>query len=138
VVLLALAAVAAVGVLTRGPSEDDAPDADESTAATAAVGRAAGRAADRIEDEAAVDNEVYRAWAEMTDLLDVPDPETSTPREFQAAAVDAGMAADDVRELTRLFETVRYGGAEPDGEAEERAVAVLRRIETAYAGDEDA
>lgn len=138
VVLLGVAVAAAVGVLVRGGTDEDAPDADETPAATTAVGRAAGRAADRIEDEAAVDNEVYRAWAEMTDLLDVPDPETSTPREFEAAAVDAGMAAEDVRELTRLFEAVRYGGVEPDGESEQRAVAVLRRIEAAYAGAEDA
>lgn len=111
----------------EGPGEES-PDPD-----VAAVGRAAGDAADRIERDADVENGVYRAWVEMTDHLDVENPRSSTPAEFATAAVDAGMASDDVDELTRLFEEVRYGGEDVTSEREQRAVSALRRIEAAYA-----
>lgn len=116
---------------------------DEPTPTTdvAAIGRAAGEAADRIEADADVDNEVFRAWREMTQYVDVPRPESSTPGEFAAAAVDAGMTRDDVQALTGLFEDVRYGGKEATTDRERRAVEALRQIEAAYAdaseGDED-
>jgi hypothetical protein len=117
------------------------PDAAEPAPVTdpdvAAVARAAGRAADRIAGDAAVDNEVFRAWAAMTDALDLESPETVTPAAFEAAAVDAGMTPDDVAELRRLFEEVRYGGQSPSDERERQAVSALRRIEDEY-GDLDA
>jgi hypothetical protein len=43
------------------------------------------------------------------------------------------MDRGDVAELTRLFETIRYGGATPTEERERRAVEALRRIESTYA-----
>jgi hypothetical protein len=98
----------------------------------AAVAQAAGAAADRIEASGEVDNEVYRAWREMTDDLDVPNPRSSTPAEFRAAAVEAGIDAADVDELTEVFEAVRYGGEAVTEERERRAVEALRRIETGY------
>ncbi|QCJ47448.1 DUF4129 domain-containing protein [Haloprofundus sp. MHR1] len=109
---------------------DDTPDPIPDVAA---LGAAAGRAADRIEADADTDNEVYRAWVEMTGLLDVERPQTSTPEEFAVAAEDAGMARGDVRELTELFEYVRYGEGTVTADREERAVSALRRIESAYA-----
>jgi hypothetical protein len=129
-----LAGVALVVLRVRGRRVDDDPvDAadPEGDSRAAAVGRAAGRAADRLQ-EGGADNEVYRAWRELTDLLDVEDPETSTPGEFADAAVDAGLRGTDVRELTRLFEDVRYGDAPPE-DYEDRAAAVFRRIEDQYA-----
>jgi hypothetical protein len=98
----------------------------------AAVAQAAGAAADRIEASGAVDNEVYRAWREMTDDLDVPNPRSSTPAEFRAAAIEAGIDAEAVDELTEVFEAVRYGGEAATEERERRAVEALRRIETDY------
>lgn len=137
VVGVALAIGLLVVVMTRmqrstGPDPDDEDDADEMKA----VGRAAGRAADRLEDEAEADNEIYRAWVEMTDLLNLAKPARKTPGEFATAAVDAGMDADDVSELTRLFEEVRYGEHEPTSADEQRAIEIFRRIEAAYAGEE--
>jgi len=105
--------------------------------ALSAVGAAAGEAADRIEGEADLENEVYRAWRDMTDHVDVPDPETSTPREFAAAARDAGMDGVHVDDLTDLFREVRYGGADPNEDREQRAVDALRAIEDRYAGGGD-
>ena len=92
---------------------------------------------DRIDAGGSVDpgNEVYRAWREMTASLDVESPETTTPREFQRAAVEAGMAREDVSVLTSLFESVRYSGLDPTEETERRAVETLRRIEASYGGE---
>ncbi len=133
---VALAGVALVAVRARGRRGDEGSDdtAGRNDDRRAAVGRAAGRAADRLEAGGA--NEVYRAWREMTALLDVEAPETSTPGEFADAAVDAGLEGEAVRELTRLFEDVRYGDA-PAAASEDRAVAVFRRIEAQYAETTD-
>ena len=78
---------------------------------------------------------MYRAWREMTGSLDVESPETTTPREFERAAVEAGMDRGDVTALTELFESVRYGGLEPTDEQERAAVETLRRVESDYGGD---
>ncbi|MCU4801363.1 DUF4129 domain-containing protein [Halobacteria archaeon HArc-gm2] len=129
--LVCLAAV--VTVRQRSAETATASSNDDQSTAAAAVGRAAGRAAERIETGDDLDNEVYRAWREMTSPLDVSRPESTTAGEFEAAAVDAGMDPDDVRELTDLFEGVRYGGRDPEPADEERAVALLRRIEDQYA-----
>lgn len=106
-------------------AEPDEPDA-------AAFGRAAGRAADRIEaTNAPVDNAVYRAWLEMTGLLDIENPKTTAPRDFAAAAIEFGLDEADVTELTDLFTDVRYGGKSAE-DREERALEILRRIERTY------
>ncbi|SNR40153.1 DUF4129 domain-containing protein [Halorubrum vacuolatum] len=126
---------------TRGDDEDDGvhgqPDHEEGDTTTpdlAAVGRAAGEAADRIESGAA-ENEVYRAWREMTEVLDIDRPASSTPGEFATAAIDAGVQPEPVEELTAVFERVRYGGADPTGDREHRAVEALRRIEATHGED---
>ncbi|SDX59070.1 DUF4129 domain-containing protein [Halobellus clavatus] len=139
---LFVALVAAVVLLVASTgdaiTQDDETEESESTppADVREVGRAAGAAADRLEGDADVGNEVYRAWVEMTAHLDVERPASSTPGEFAAAAVDAGMDPDDVDELTHLFEAVRYGDEGVTDARAERAVAALRRIESAYAGEE--
>ena len=143
-VLFSLLLVVALGVaifmLVTGTSDtsdgddESAPQTPEPSPNVAAVGRAAGAAAERIESgDGGVENEVFRAWREMTTLLDVPNRQSATPAEFAAAAVDAGMARDDVTELTDLFEAVRYGGAEATTARERRAVDALRNIESTYA-----
>ena len=118
-------------VAAAAPEEEPPPASD-----VAAVGRAAGRAADRIEATENVDNAVFRAWREMTDGLDVANPDASTPAEFAAAAVDAGMEREDVTELTGLFEAVRYGGLDATDDRERRAADALRSIERTYADAE--
>jgi hypothetical protein len=141
-VVLILAAIALLYVASADDVVDrairDDPDEEEERQTDiAAVGRVAGEAADRIETGDAFDNEVFRAWAEMTEHLAVKHPESSTPAEFAAAAVDAGMQPDDVRELTDLFEEVRYGNREVTAERERRATDALRRIEASYAEEEE-
>ncbi len=119
-----------------GDEEEEEPEPEPATD-VGAIGAAAGRAADRIEETDEFENEVYRAWAAMTDHLAVDHPESSTPAEFATAATAAGMDADDVARLTGIFEDVRYGGEEPTAEREEAAVETLRRIESTYAADGD-
>jgi len=132
--------VGAVGLLYRTMGEedvvvvdeeagDDGPDLDQFAAA-------AGRAADHIEEHNAdVDNAVYRAWVEMTELLDVEEPQMYTPGEFAEAAVSLGVAEEDVNELTRLFNEVRYGGREASTR-EDQALDILRNIESEYSADD--
>lgn len=134
VVLLALVVLGGalvVARLTEGESVEESgassPDGD-----AAAVGEAAGRAAEEL-DETTLSNAVYRAFHEMTEALDVDDPETTTPAEFADAAVGAGLDEDDVTALTDLFREVRYGDAPATEAREERAREVLRRIESTYA-----
>jgi hypothetical protein len=110
--------------------EDESEDRD---ADPAAVGRAAARAAERIRSETpGADNAGYRCWVEVTELADAEAQATYTPAEFATAAVEAGMDEDDVEELRRLFEDVRYGSADPAAR-ESRALSVFERIEAAYA-----
>ncbi|WP_339103462.1 DUF4129 domain-containing protein [Haloterrigena salinisoli] len=100
------------------------------------LGRAAGQAADRIEAGDDFENDVYRAWREMTDPLEVDRPDSSTPGEFAAAARDAGLDPSHVDELRTMFEDVRYGDRPVTDDRERRAVEILRRIEAVYADDD--
>ena len=128
----------ALAMLASGSDDriEEIDEAETQQSGVAAVGRIAGRAADRIEDDADANNAIYRAWREMTEYLDVDNPQASTPAEFADAAVDVGMARDDVTELTRLFEEVRYGGEDPTEDRSERARRALRRIEETYTPEE--
>jgi len=123
------------GTLEEVPVERESEAGSE--AVVTAVGEAAGRAADDLQADASVGNTVYRAWEEMTAALDVPRRSTTTPTEFADAAVEAGLAREDVRELTAIFEAVRYGDRPVTDERERRAETALRRIESTYAGDDD-
>jgi len=144
--LLVLVGLAVIGLLVAGLTLRRSDDDDEDPSAeppgaklNEEISVAARRAAEKLEseDETALENAVYRAWAEMTDELSVDRPESSTPGEFARAAVEAGMDADDVTELTALFEEVRYGHATPTERREQRAIDALRRIERAYAPDDE-
>jgi len=116
--------------------EEEEEEEGEEGPDVADLAAAAGAAADRLaEHDADVDNEVYRAWYEMTSLLDVPNPESSTPGEFADAAVEVGMNREDVDELTTLFNEVRYGKRDPESR-EELALDVFRRIESEYGATE--
>ena len=133
-VALGLVLLGAVAVIVRATGDQrttlatstpsDAPE----TAERAAVAAAAGRAAEAIEAGDDLDNAVYRAWREMVADLPVANPEASTPADFADAAVEAGMDADDVAEVTALFEAVRYGDRPVTETRAERATDALRRL----------
>lgn len=116
-------------------ADDEDQDAD-----LAAVGSRAGDAAEQVTAAStprAADNAIYRAWRDLVGLLDVPDPQSSTPRQFATAAVEAGMDEEDVSVLTTTFEEVRYGDAALSTERRERATAALRRIEGTHGAESD-
>lgn len=136
--ILGIVLVAAIVMSMRGGTPSVAPSdqgssTEPATPVPEAIGAAAGRAADRIEASAGYENDVYRAWAEMTGLLDRPNADVATPGDFATAAVDAGLDPRDVHALTRLFEEVRYGDRPPTERRERRAVELFRRIEERYA-----
>lgn len=138
--ILLVGLIAVLGAEYIPDRGDDGPTRGEVARAAEddeAIADAAGRAADRIEtaDEGA-ENEVYRAWKEMAESVDVADPRTATPADFAAAAADAGLDPDRVDELTDLFEAVRYGDREVTEERERRAIEALREIEREHGGDD--
>lgn len=137
-VLLAVIGAVAALVMVGGDEEiQPEPTEDDEEPGLEEFGAVAGDAADSIEStDASVDNAVYRAWREMTDLLAIDDPETTTPGQFEAAAVEAGLDDDHVGDLTRLFEEVRYGEMDPEPRAD-LAVETLRHIEETYTTDEN-
>jgi len=130
--------IAAAAMLYTMTGEEETPEPTEEEPAEPArddFARAAGRAADRIEEgNVSVDNSVYQAWLEMTGLFDIENPDSATPLDFAEAAIAAGIDESDVRELTRLFNEVRYGDRSP-ADREERAMEILRRIERTYRDD---
>lgn len=143
VVVLGAAALLAATLLARRTGviqsilglNDEGGGAEEPQSDLGALGRVAGDAADDVEAAStaeAADNVIYRAWSEMVALLDAPDPQSGTPREFATAAVDAGMNPQQVDVLTRTFEEVRYGDAALSEERRERAIEALRRIEDTH------
>lgn len=141
VVVVGLAMVIGVAAVyfASGSEELTPPEpGDEIDPDLEAFAAAAGRAADRIEaTDAGIDNAVYRAWAEMTSMLSIPNQDTAAPAEFAEAAIEAGMEEDDVTQLTTLFQEVRYGELDPEPR-EELAVETLRQIERTYGSAADA
>lgn len=141
---LALVGVLAATVAMRGVGDDGGAgpkvsEDDGSPESATELANIAGSTADRLAanpgSETDLENEVYRAWREMTDHLEVASPAASTPGEFAAAAIESGLDPDDVSALTRLFEEVRYGDRSVTPEREQRAIETLRHIERHYGGD---
>lgn len=73
-------------------------------------------------------DEVRQAWLAMVQRADLDRPWLRTPRECARAASRAGLDAEVVDEITRLFEEVRYGGAPLTEERRHRALEWLRRL----------
>lgn len=74
------------------------------------------------------ENDVQRAWYAMAHHLDIPNTDAYTPRELAATAVDHGLDREAVRDLTGLFERIRYGKERPTPEQEQRARHALERL----------
>ena len=105
-------------------SEEDAPDR------SAAVRQRADAATPTVDAPPAT-NEVYRAWLSLRGAVaDRAGDEVAslTPGEVAAAARGRGLDPSAVGDLTRLFETVRYGGRPPSDERERRAAEARARL----------
>lgn len=75
---------------------------------------------------------VKRCYVQMARVLDeqrgIRRQRYMTPREFERRLEDAGLPGEAVRQLTRLFEDVRYGTRVTGEQEERRAMACLRVI----------
>jgi hypothetical protein len=85
-----------------------------------------------LEGGADVQDTVMRCYFEMSRILSeqrgISRSETMTPREFELRLKGAGLPDGDVEQLTRLFESVRYGARVPGEQEERQAAACLRAI----------
>jgi hypothetical protein len=109
-----------------GTSDDVPPEETTIDAPTRATG--GGSKPTDIVYDTDPDNEVYRAWLEMIDRLDLERTDATTPQEYADRARRAGVDAEAVTALTEAFERVRYGRADPE-ELADRARQALDRIE---------
>ena len=77
-------------------------------------------------------NVILRCYVEMGRTVDewrgVQRTQDMTPREFETSLTAIGLPQKPVSDLTRLFETVRYGTNEPSKEEEETAESSLTAI----------
>jgi hypothetical protein len=75
---------------------------------------------------------IIRCYLEMARTLDetrkIQREKAVTPREFERQLIALGLPADPVANLTRLFESVRYGAREASPEEQAAAVASLEAI----------
>lgn len=75
------------------------------------------------------DDEIHLAWLRMATALDLDRPYARTPIEVGEAAVAAGLDADAVSTLTKLFRDVRYGGAPASDDRIDLARESLRSLD---------
>ncbi|MCU4973717.1 DUF4129 domain-containing protein [Halobacteria archaeon AArc-m2/3/4] len=85
----------------------------------------------------AVSNDVYRAWVSVVDAVDDSRRSTETPTETADRAVESGIDERPVRELTDLFEDVRYGGGVPTPDREQYALTLAHRATDDTGGDDE-
>jgi hypothetical protein len=79
---------------------------------------------------------VMRCYFDMNQILskqhNVHRETGMTAREFEIYLAESGFSDDHVEQLTRLFETVRYGRKRPGQKEEKEAAACLTAIVQAY------
>ncbi|MFC2023250.1 DUF4129 domain-containing protein [Chloroflexota bacterium] len=75
---------------------------------------------------------VMRCYYEMSRVLSnergITRERAMTPREFEGRLGEAGLPEQQIRDLTRLFEGVRYGARVPGEREEEQAIHCLNAI----------
>jgi Domain of unknown function (DUF4129) len=79
---------------------------------------------------------VLRCYREMSQILSeqrgIARPRDMTAREFEQRLAAVGLRDEHVRQLTRLFERVRYGARQASEREEREAIACLTAIVQAY------
>ena len=77
-------------------------------------------------------NVILRCYYQMAHILyekrGIQRKQAMTPREFGRRLNELGFPAEPVRQLTQLFEAVRYGAKDLDEKAERQAIACLDAI----------
>jgi hypothetical protein len=89
-------------------------------------------ALDAIQSGANLRNAVLRCYYQMSRVVSeqrqLAREQAMTPREFEQRLKQHGLPVEPVRQLTRLFEQVRYGAQEPGELEEHQATASLIAI----------
>ncbi len=89
-------------------------------------------ALDALKTGADFRNTVIRCYHDMSEAVraqrGIQREYTMTPREFESRLMSRGMPESAVRQLTRLFEAVRYGALEPSDLDVDHAVTSLSAI----------
>lgn len=126
--VLAAMIIAAVWIAWRRARAPRAPLAQLADEAQAAV---AG-----LQAGADLKDTVLRCYREMSRILaegrGVERASSMTAREFERALATAGVRDDHVRQLTRLFERVRYGARQASARDEREALDCLTAIAEHY------
>jgi len=121
-VTAALLAVVLTGDDARAPPREGDDSADEEPDPTIP-------AVDPAYDSP-TDNPAVRMWRRLSDHIeDVED--SATPREVAATAIDRGFPVGAVKDVTKEFETVRYGSRSPTGTHVQRADDLIERLDAA-------
>ena len=134
IILLAAVAVGVLGVvlgLRDSEGSTTTEDSEESAGASRPVAgqqRKQLAAAATPQRDLPPENTIYQAWTAFTTSLAVSNPQTTTPAEYARIAADAGYDTRAVRELTGIFQAVRYDVVEPTPERSADAVEALRVI----------
>ena len=93
----------------------------------------------RIRQGRPLQGEVIRCYREMDLLLSKRrklKPTYLTPREFADSLSEMGIQSEHIRQLTELFELVRYGDRTDESMAQQ-ALACLDRLRSAYGAAEE-
>ena len=101
-------------------------------ASLARIGEEAESAMTAIAEGGDLRDTVIRCYVEMNRVANeahgILRQKAMTAREFEEQLERAGLPGDSVRDLTRIFEAVRYGAKDLGPGAEERAIACLSAI----------
>jgi uncharacterized membrane protein YhaH (DUF805 family) len=105
---------------------------NESIAAIEFINQEAQAALREIRSGAAPHDVILRCYYEMNKELSerkgIQRKEGMTPREFENRLIELGFPEEPVKQLTRLFELVRYGAKSPGQDFENQAVNCLSAI----------
>lgn len=109
------------------------------TAEQQAIAVQAANTATRIRQGNSLQGEVIRCYREMDNLLSKRrniKPTYLTPREFADSLGKLGIQTEHIRQLTELFELVRYGERDDQSMAQQ-ALACLDRLQSVYGAEEE-
>lgn len=73
-------------------------------------------------------NPIHRTWLRMLDRANISNPGSRSPRDAARVAVENGLDRRPVEAITREFEAVRYGPAEPTSDRIDRVESAFDRL----------
>jgi len=105
---------------------------------TELLAREAQQAARTLEAGSDLKDTVLRCYRDMSQVLsdsqNIRRQKAMTPREFERRLAEVGLGDNHIQRLTRLFESVRYGGNTATEREKREAVDCLNAIARTYGG----